>query len=106
LFYFALCDIFGRTPRGHKPFQRGRPDERTEKHDFGATFVAALAVYWGISAFASDYPAKPITLVIPYPAGGSTDLTGRALANAAKKYLGQPIIVENKSGGGRSDPAW
>ena len=52
------------------------------------------------SAQAADYPAKPITFVLPYPAGGSTDLTTRALANAAKKYLGQPIIIENKPGGG------
>ena len=52
------------------------------------------------TAQAADYPAKPITFVLPYPAGGSTDLTTRALANAAKKYLGQPIIIENKPGGG------
>jgi tripartite-type tricarboxylate transporter receptor subunit TctC len=52
------------------------------------------------SAQATDYPAKPIFLILPYPAGGSTDLTTRALANAAKKYLGQPIIIENKPGGG------
>lgn len=54
----------------------------------------------GIPAAAADYPDKPITLVIQYPAGGSTDATARALANGAKKYLGQPIICENKSGGG------
>jgi tripartite-type tricarboxylate transporter receptor subunit TctC len=52
------------------------------------------------SAQAADYPSKPITFVLPYPAGGSTDLTTRALANAAKKYLGQPLIIENKPGGG------
>ncbi len=51
-------------------------------------------------AIASEYPTKPITLIIPYPAGGSTDVTGRALVNAAKKYLSQPMIVENKAGGG------
>jgi tripartite-type tricarboxylate transporter receptor subunit TctC len=65
--------------------------------------LLALLIFSLVSAMpagASDYPTKPVTLVIPYPAGGSTDLTGRALANAAKKYLGQPIIVENKSGGG------
>ena len=61
--------------------------------------VSALFAY-GFLAIAQEFPSKPITLVIPYPAGGSTDLTGRALANAAKKYLGQPIICENKGGGG------
>ena len=62
--------------------------------------LACLTLALGFPAMAAEFPTKPITLVIPYPAGGSTDLTGRALANAAKKYLGQPIIVENKSGGG------
>jgi tripartite-type tricarboxylate transporter receptor subunit TctC len=59
-------------------------------------FVPALP------ALTAEYPTKPITLIIPFPAGGSTDLTGRALAKAATKYLGQPIICENKPGGGGS----
>jgi len=54
----------------------------------------------GFSAFAAEYPTKPVTLVIPYPAGGSTDVTTRALANIARTHLNQPIIVENKGGGG------
>ena len=61
--------------------------------------VTGLFAY-GFLTFAQEYPTKPITFVIPYPPGGSTDLTGRALANAARKYLSQPIICENKSGGG------
>jgi tripartite-type tricarboxylate transporter receptor subunit TctC len=64
--------------------------------------IMAAFLVMGFSAFAAEFPTKPISFVIPYPAGGSTDVTGRALANAAKKYLGQPIIVENKSGGGGS----
>ncbi len=51
-------------------------------------------------AVGAEYPTKPITLYIPFPAGGSSDLTGRALAQAAAKHLGQPIICENKAGGG------
>jgi tripartite-type tricarboxylate transporter receptor subunit TctC len=62
--------------------------------------ITTVIMAFGLPALAAEFPTKSITLVIPYPAGGSTDLTGRALANAAKKYLGQPIIVENKSGGG------
>lgn len=53
-----------------------------------------------LPAAAQDYPNKPINLIIQYPPGGSTDLTARALANGAKKYLGQPIVCENKAGGG------
>ena len=63
-----------------------------------AIMTSVLAL--GFSAFAAEFPDKPINLVIQYPAGGSTDLTARALANGAKKYLGQPVICENKAGGG------
>ncbi len=70
------------------------------KKTFVAVLILLLVLGSGYRAAASDYPAKPITFIIPYPAGGSTDLTGRALANAAKDYLKQPIICENKAGGG------
>ena len=62
--------------------------------------VAFLLMAGTLPAAAQDYPTKPINLIIQYPPGGSTDLTGRALAIGAKKYLGQPIICENKAGGG------
>src|SRR5512137_2314098 len=74
---------------------------RNRKQALIGVFVAlGLITGWGATSPAQDFPNKPITLVIPYPPGGSTDLTGRALANAAKKYLGQPVICENKAGGG------
>ena len=40
--------------------------------------------FWG---FAAEFPTKPVTLIIPYPAGGSTDVTGRVLAAAVRKTL-------------------
>jgi tripartite-type tricarboxylate transporter receptor subunit TctC len=52
------------------------------------------------AASAQDYPSKPVTLIVPWPAGGPTDVTMRAMADAAAKHLGQPIVVENKAGGG------
>jgi tripartite-type tricarboxylate transporter receptor subunit TctC len=52
------------------------------------------------AAFAADYPTKPIELIVPYAAGGGTDLVARAFADAAKKHLPQPIGVVNKTGGG------
>ena len=54
----------------------------------------------GISAHAADYPTKPITLMVAYPAGGETDIGGRIVASIAQKDLGQPIIVINKGGAG------
>jgi putative tricarboxylic transport membrane protein len=60
--------------------------------------LAALGLASG--AAAADYPAKPIQLVVPYSAGGSTDLLARAVAQIAPKYLPQPLVVVNKAGGG------
>ena len=51
-------------------------------------------------AQAQAFPSKPITLIVPWPAGGSTDRHHRALAEIASKHLGQNIIVENKPGAG------
>ena len=74
-----------------------RPD-RTRR----ATVLAALAgslLPFG-SAQAQSFPTKPITLIVPWPAGGSTDRHLRALAELAGKNLGQNVIIENKPGGG------
>ena len=52
------------------------------------------------SSFAQAYPSRPITMIVPWPPGGSTDRHLRALAELASKHLGQNIIIENKPGGG------
>jgi tripartite-type tricarboxylate transporter receptor subunit TctC len=60
-----------------------------------------LAAFPMISAAqAPHFPANPITVVVPYQAGGATDIVVRPLAEGAKKFLGQPIVVENRTGGG------
>lgn len=61
--------------------------------------LAAVGVLVSAAAGAQEYPTKPITLIVPWPAGGSTDLTMRAMAESASKVLGQPIVVDNKAGG-------
>jgi tripartite-type tricarboxylate transporter receptor subunit TctC len=62
--------------------------------------AAALFVTAAIEARAQDYPVKPISLIVPWPAGGSTDIAMRAIAEVAAKHLGQPITIDNKAGGG------
>jgi tripartite-type tricarboxylate transporter receptor subunit TctC len=54
------------------------------------------AVAWPV--FAQAYPAKPIRLVIPWPAGGPTDVLGRVFAERLSKVLGQPLVVDNRGG--------
>ncbi len=44
------------------------------------------------------YPAKPVKLVIPYPPGGGTDITGRAMAQRLSEFLGQSVVIENRPG--------
>jgi tripartite-type tricarboxylate transporter receptor subunit TctC len=49
-------------------------------------------------SLAQNFPARPVTLLVTFPAGGPTDIAGRALAEATSKYLGQPVVVENRPG--------
>src|SRR3954469_24370871 len=66
--------------------------------------VALIAL--ASAAAAPSFPAKPVTLICPWPAGGTTDTHLRKFAEVAAKYLGQPVVVENKTGGsGMGGPA-
>jgi tripartite-type tricarboxylate transporter receptor subunit TctC len=63
--------------------------------------LAAIAVTLGISngtARARDFPTRSVTLIVPWPAGGTTDIAIRALATATEKYLGQSITIVNRPG--------
>ncbi len=65
--------------------------------------AAALAILAGIAgAAAQTYPSRPITLIVPFPAGGSTDAVGRILVERMRTSLGQPIVIENVGGAGGS----
>jgi tripartite-type tricarboxylate transporter receptor subunit TctC len=57
-----------------------------------------LGFFFVCNAFAQNYPARPVTFIVPWPPGGSTDLAMRAIAVIAEKHLGQRIIIENRPG--------
>jgi tripartite-type tricarboxylate transporter receptor subunit TctC len=69
-----------------------------KRFGYAAALVIALAV--PLFATAQGFPSKPITLICPWPPGGPTDVHLRKFAEIAAKYLGQPVIIENKPGGG------
>jgi tripartite-type tricarboxylate transporter receptor subunit TctC len=62
--------------------------------------AAVLVVAYAGAAMAQTWPARPISLVVPFPPGGTTDVLARAVGQELSKSLGQPIIVENKPGAG------
>ena len=75
---------------------------RTTRMAFAVIGSLAVAVLAALPCWSADakYPTKPIHMWVGFAAGGSTDVCARAVANIAEKMLGQPIIVENKPGGG------
>ncbi len=60
--------------------------------------IAAMSLVIPHAASAQTYPSKPITMIVPWPAGGSSDIAMRAIADAMSKILGQPMVVDNKPG--------
>jgi tripartite-type tricarboxylate transporter receptor subunit TctC len=62
------------------------------------SLLGGAAVAWPAAAGAQDYPSRPVTMVVPFAAGGSTDAIARILAEGLRSELGQAVIVENVGG--------
>src|SRR5919112_3193679 len=71
------------------------------RHMLALVAAPALAVP-RLARGQQDWPARPITMIVPYPPGGTTDLAARPLAPKLGEILGQPVLVENRAGAGGS----
>src|SRR4051812_38031181 len=60
--------------------------------------LSTLALAASARAQQPTFPSKPLTLIVPFPAGGPADIFGRLLAQGMSSNLGKPVVVENKSG--------
>src|SRR5262245_9124991 len=58
----------------------------------------ALVVCASFARAQDTYPAKSITIIVPFPAGGTTDVVGRVVAEGLRQVLGQAVVVDNRSG--------
>ena len=65
---------------------------------FFSASCAMVALSWGSALHAANWPTGPIRIVVPFAAGGNTDIVGRLLADGLTKSLGVPIVVENRAG--------
>lgn len=67
-------------------------------HNIKLTFLLASALAWGGAQAEAPYPNQPIKLIVPFPAGSSSDVTARAIAQKISSPLGQPIVIDNRPG--------
>src|SRR5258708_17371875 len=81
------------TARGH--------GQGVMKSSVWPSIVLVFALLAGIvPAHAQEYPSRPITVIVPFPAGGASDVVARIVTNQISKILGQSIIIENIGGAG------
>ncbi len=75
-----------------------RPVSRRDQLRFAALLLGSGLAPSIAKAQQEPYPNKPVKLIIPYPPGGGTDITGRAMAQRLSAFLGQSVVIENKPG--------
>jgi tripartite-type tricarboxylate transporter receptor subunit TctC len=74
---------------------------RTRRHVIAAAAAALASTALGVSANpVAGYPARPVTIVVPFPAGGAPDITARIVAEGLTKKWGQSVVVDNRAGAG------
>src|SRR6516164_2526259 len=86
-----VCYPFGREHGRHRAVKR---------RDFVTLLGGAAVVLPAAVGGAESFPTRPIRLIVPYPAGGGTDIVGRVLGQKLHASLGQPVVIDNRGGAG------
>ena len=76
------------------------PLDRTRRQGIASAFGLACALAFGTPVAAQEFPSRPITIIVPFPAGGSVDVLTRAVSASMSRTLGQPIVVDVAPGAG------
>jgi len=83
----------------HRPYPKTRPSGQHPRRQFLRLAVGAAALpAVSCDPEAQSYPSRPITMIVPFPAGGGLDSVGRIVAERMRGLIGQPVVIENVSG--------
>jgi len=82
-----------------RPYPKTRPSGQHPRRQFLRLAVGAAALpAVSCNPEAQSYPSRPITMIVPFPAGGGADAVGRIVAERMRGLIGQPIVIENVGG--------
>src|SRR5712691_6307876 len=95
--YHGTAIVMGETMSATRSRRELRQTTRLAR---AATLALGLTFAWCTSASAQSYPSKPIHIIVPFAAGGITDVVGRALGQRLTEAWGQQVVIENRPGGG------
>ena len=71
----------------------------THSRRFALAFITSLTTFTsGVALAQAGYPSKPIKVVVPFPAGSTTDIIARAIADKMSQSMGQPLVIDNRGG--------
>ena len=85
---------------GHEIFARAENSRKTARFGVAAALAAAFSALVFAPAHAQNFPDRPLKLIVPFPAGGPTDIIARVISQSMGETLGQTIVIENKGGAG------
>jgi tripartite-type tricarboxylate transporter receptor subunit TctC len=74
--------------------------DQLKRRDFIRLIAGAAMILPAAAVAAEPFPSRPIRLIVPYPAGGGTDIVGRVLGQKLHESLGQPVVIDNRGGAG------